>query len=39
LDGLDLNFNAISLKFWQIIGNIIVYNFWKFQIDSLQIKT
>ena len=26
MDGLDPNFNAISLKFWQIIGNIIVYN-------------
>ena len=33
-----LNFNAISLKFWQIIGNIVVYNLWKFQIDSLQVK-
>ena len=31
-------FNAISLKFWQIIGDIVVYNLWKFQIDSLQIK-
>ena len=34
----DLNFNATSLKFWQIIGSILVYNLWKFQIDSLQIK-
>jgi len=33
-----LNFNAISLNFWQIIGNILVYNLWKFQIDRLQIK-
>ena len=39
LDQLGLNFNAISLKFWQLIGIIAVLNLWNFQIDSLQIKT
>jgi len=29
-----LNVNAINPKFLQFIGNIVVYNLWKFQIDS-----
>ena len=33
------NVNAINPKFLQIIGNIVVYNLWKFQIDSSQIET
>ena len=35
----SLNFNAIYLKFVQIINDIVVYNLLKIQIDSLQIET
>jgi len=38
LDQLGLNFDVINLKFVQIVGNIIVYNLWKFHIDNLQIE-
>ena len=38
LDWLGLNFDAINLKFLQILDNILDYNLWKFQIDSLQIE-
>ena len=31
------NFNAINLTFLQIIGDIVVYNQLKFQIDNSQI--
>ena len=31
------NFNAINLTFSQIIGDIVVYNQLKFQIDNSQI--
>jgi len=33
-----LIFNAINLKISQLIGLIVVYNLWKFQIDGLQIE-
>jgi len=32
------NFYGINLKISEIIGNIVVYNLWKFHIDSLQIE-
>ena len=35
---LGLNFNAINPKFVQIKGDTVVYNMWKFQIDSSQIE-
>ena len=31
---LGLNFIATNLTLSQIIGDIVVYNLWKFQIDS-----
>ena len=37
LDWLGPNFDTINLKFWQILGNIVVYNLWTFQIDSLRL--
>ena len=37
-DRLGLNFDAVNLTFSQIVGNMVFYNLWKFQIDSLQIK-
>ena len=37
LDRPGLNCNAINLKISQLIGLIVVYNLWKFEIDSLQI--
>ena len=33
-----LNFIAFNLKDSQIIGDIIVYNLWKFQIDRSKIE-
>ena len=38
LNQLGLNFNAINLKFLQIVGNKAVYNILKFEIDSLKIE-
>ena len=38
LNWLGLNFNVNNLKFVQMVGFIVVYIFWKFHIDSLQIK-
>ena len=38
LDRPGLIFNAINLKIIQLIGLIVVYNLWKFQIDSLKIE-
>ena len=38
LDRPGLIFNAINLKILQLIGLIVVYNLWKFQIDGLQIE-
>jgi len=32
------NFYDINLKFSQILGIIVVYNLWKFQINSSQIE-
>ena len=38
LDQLGLSFNAINLKFLQIVGHKAVYNIYKFQINSLTIE-
>ena len=38
LDQLGLNFDAINLKFVQIVGNVFVYNLKKFKINSLQTE-
>ena len=37
-DQLGLNFNAINLKFSEIVENYVAYNFLKFQIYSIKIK-
>jgi len=34
----DLNFWAINLKFLQVVGNLVVYKQYKFQIDSIKIE-
>ena len=33
----DLNLWAINLKFLQILENYVIYNLWKFHIDSFKI--
>ena len=38
MDRLGPNFNAINLKFLQIVGHEAVYNILKFQINSLKIE-
>ena len=38
LDWLGLNFNAINLKFLQIVGHKAVYNILNLQINSLNIE-
>ena len=37
-DQLGLNFNAINLKFLEIVGHKAVYNKLKFLINSLKIE-
>jgi len=34
----DPNLWAINLKLWQVVGNIVVYKSYKFQIDSIKIE-
>ena len=38
LDPLGLNFNAINLKLLLMVGLIVVYSLWKFQIYSIKNK-
>jgi len=35
---MGFTFIAINLNLSQIVGHTVVYNLYKFQIDSLQIK-